>query len=78
MSSKYWIQRAIRKPRALRRSLAIPKGKKIPVTLLRAIISAKAGQTIRNPTKVGKRKIRVTRLLERRAICAFNLRKLRR
>mgnify|MGYP000244578828 CR=1 FL=1 len=72
-----WIQRAIKHRGALHRQLKIPPRKKIPVKLLKAIVRAKAGQTIRNPTKVGKRRIKVTRLLERRAILALTLRKLR-
>ena len=74
---KYWIQRAIKHPGALKRQLKIPKNKKIPVKLLEAIVRARAGQRIRNPTKTGKRIIKVTRKLERRAILALNLRKLR-
>ena len=74
---RYWIQRAIKHRGALHRQLKIPPRKKIPIKLLKAIVRAKAGQTIRNPTKVGKRRIKVTRLLERRAILALTLRKLR-
>ena len=41
MADKKWIQKAVKKPRALRKSLGIKKGKKIPAkTLARA---AKAG-----------------------------------
>lgn len=72
-----WIQRAIKEKGALHRQLKIPKSKKIPVKLLKKIVAARAGQTIRNPTKVGKRRIKVTRKLERRAILALTLRKLR-
>ena len=76
--TRYWIQKAIKNPGALKGQLGIPKEKKIPTKLLKAIIQAKAGETIRNPTKVGKRRIKVTRKLERRAILAMNLRRLRR
>jgi len=75
--TRYWIQKAIKHPGALKEQLGVPKEKKIPTKLLKAIIQAKAGETIRNPTKVGKRRIKVTRKLERRAICAMNLRRLR-
>jgi len=75
--ARYWIQRAIKHPGALKRQLKIPKDKKIPIELLKAIVRARAGETIRNPTSVGKRRIKVTRTLERRAILALNLRKLR-
>jgi len=41
MADKKWIQKAVKKPGALRKSLGIKKGKKIPAkTLARA---AKAG-----------------------------------
>ncbi len=61
---------------ALSRQLGIPEKKNIPVSLLNKIVGAKAGQTIMNPTKQGKRRIKVTRLLERRAIFARTLKKL--
>jgi hypothetical protein len=73
---RFWIRRAIKKPGALSRQLRIPIRAKIPTSLLRRIVRAKAGQTITNPTKVGKRRIKVTRLLERRASLALTLRKL--
>ena len=77
---KYWIQDALKgaKKGALRRQLQIPEGKRIPLTLLDAIISADVGDVIVNPTKTGKRRIHVTRLLERRAILARNLLRLKR
>lgn len=61
---------------ALSRQLGIPEKKNIPKSLLNKIVKAKAGQTITNPTKTGKRRIKVTRLLERRAIFARTLKKL--
>jgi hypothetical protein len=73
---KKWIQKAVNKPGTLHRQLEIPEGKKIPFALLNKIIAAKAGDIIVNPSKVGKRKIKVTRLLEQRAILARNLKKL--
>ena len=73
-----WIQKAKIKRGALSRQLGIPEEKNIPVTLLNRIIKARPGEVIRNPTKVGKRRIRVTRLLERRAILARNLKKIAR
>ncbi len=71
-----WIQKAVNKPGTLHRQLQIPEDKKIPVVLLDKIIKAKAGDVIVNPTKIGKGKIKVTRLLERRAILARNLKKI--
>ncbi len=58
---------------ALSRQLGIAIKDNIPKTLLNKIIKAKAGETIRNPTKSGKKRIKVTRLLEERAIFARTL-----
>ena len=76
MTSKRFIQKIHLKKGALSRQLKIPIKKNIPMSLLNKIIRAKAGQRIINPTKIGKRKIRVTRLLERRAIFARTLKRL--
>jgi hypothetical protein len=76
MRRRYWIQEAIKEKGALSRQLGIPEKKKIPKRLLKAIVKAKAGQTIRNPAKTGKRRIKVTRLLEKRASLALTLKKL--
>ncbi len=70
---KKFIRKAIKKPGSLSRQLGIPIKEDIPKTLLDKIIDAKAGDRIRNPTKVGNRTIKVTRLLERRAIFARTL-----
>ncbi|MEK6888696.1 MAG: hypothetical protein AABW80_01170 [Nanoarchaeota archaeon] len=77
---KLWIQKAIRKNRkgSLHKMLSIKLGENIPLTLISKIIKAKAGETIRNPSKSGKRIIKVTRLMERKAILARNLKKIKR
>ena len=67
---------AIHRPGKLHSDLGIIKGEKIPLKLLDSIIRAKAGQTIKNPTLKGKKRILVTRKIEQRAILARNLRKL--
>lgn len=74
---KMWIQRAIHKPGKLHSDLGISKEEKIPMSLLNVIIRAKAGQTIKNPTSKGRKRIKVTRKLEQRAILARNLKRLR-
>lgn len=74
--AKKFIQEIGIKKGALSRQLGIPEKENIPFTLLDKIIAAKAGQTITNPTKTGKRRIKVTRLLEQRAILARNLKHL--
>jgi hypothetical protein len=77
MMKKKWIGKAVRNPGALSRQLGIPVEKDIPMRLLDRIVSAKAGQTVMNPTGTGRGTIKVTRLLERRAILARNLKSLR-
>ena len=72
-----WIQKAIHRPGKLHSDLGISKDEKIPMKLLDAIVEAKAGQTISNPTSVGKKRILVTRKLEQRAILARNLKRIR-
>jgi len=59
----------IRRPvkTSLSKQIGISLKSDIPVTLLNKIISAKIGDTITNPTKTGKRRIKVTLLLKRRA-----------
>jgi hypothetical protein len=68
-----FIQTVGMKKGSLSRQLGIPEKKNIPITLLNKVIKAQAGETIINPTKSGKRIIKVTRLIERRAILAKNL-----
>jgi len=74
---RYWIQKAVKKPGALSRQLGIPIKKNIPISLLKKIRNAKIGSTITNPTKTGKRRIKVTRLLKKRAVLALTLKRLR-
>ena len=73
---KKFIKKIGIKKGVLSRQLNIPEEENIPMTLLNKIISAEAGQTIKNPTKIGKRVIKVTRKLERRAILARNLKRI--
>ena len=49
MAKKNWIQKAIKKPGALRKSLKIKKGQKIPLKKLKAAAkkSGKLGQRAR-------------------------------
>ena len=72
-----WIQKLHLKKGVLHRQLGIPQGQKIPLSLLNKIISAKAGETITNPASKGRKRIRVTRVLERRAILAKNLKEIK-
>jgi len=74
---KKWIQKAISRQGSLHKSLEIAPDKKIPMILLTMIIKTHAGETINNPTKTGKRRIKVTRAIEQRAILARNLKRLK-
>jgi len=71
--TRKWIQKAVRKRGALSRQLGIPEEKNIPITLLEKIKKAKIGSTVRNPTEQGKKRIKVTRLLKKRAVLAHTL-----
>lgn len=74
---KKWIQGALPKKGALSKQLEIPEKKDIPMTLLNKIINAKTNESITNPTKTGKHKIKVTLLLKRRASLAKNLKNIK-
>ena len=74
--TKKWIHKAVKKPGSLSRQLNIPEEQNIPKSLLQRIKSAKIGKTIKNPTKKGKRRIKVTRLLKKRAVLALTLKRV--
>lgn len=61
---------------ALHRSLKISQSERIPTTLLVRIVDAKLGNTIKNPTQTGKRRILVTTPLKRKANAALNARRV--
>ena len=50
MAKKNWIQKAIKKPGALRKSLKIKKGQKIPLKKLQA--AAKKGGKVRKRARL--------------------------
>jgi hypothetical protein len=70
---KKWIQKAIKKKGALSRQLDIPEEQNIPISLLGKIKKAKIGSVVKNPTGVGKKRIKVTRLVKQRATLAHTL-----
>jgi len=78
MSKKqtYWVSSAFKEETAgrLRRQLQMPKGKNIPITLLQKIKNSDIGTRITNPTKTGKKRLTVTRLLKKRAVLAHSAR----
>jgi len=71
-----WIQKVGMKKGALSKQLGIPEKEDIPMTLLNTIVAATPGDTIKNPTKTGKPKYKVTRLMERRSILARNFKNI--
>lgn len=75
-----WMQKAFKKKKkgALSRMLEIPEKQNIPFTLLEKIRVTDIGNVIGNPTKTGKRKIKITRLLKRRSVAALNVKRIRR
>lgn len=79
MAKKYWIQDAVKKGKkgSLHRQLGVPKNKTIPKALLNKIKATPIGKKIKNPAKTGKRRVKVTRLLKKRAVLAHTLRELK-
>lgn len=69
-----FIQKIRIKKGALHEQLGIPKSRKIPVGLLNKIGESRIGNHV---TYLGK-KIKVTRLLKRRALLAVKLKKVKR
>lgn len=74
---KYFIKNATKHKGALHRSLGIPRTKNIPTTLLDKIKMAKVGGYMYNPYSVGKRNIRITKVLKKRTNLALTLRKFK-
>lgn len=74
--SKKWIKGAVKTKGAFSKALGIPTDDNIPMTLINTIIEAKVGDVIDNPTHSGRRRIKITRKLERQAILAKNLKRV--
>jgi rubrerythrin len=62
----------------LHRQLDIPEDQKIPKSYLKKIKETPIGKTAENPTKTGKRSIKVTRQLKQRATLAHTAREVQR
>lgn len=78
MSKKKWIQEALKGSKrawSLSAMLDIPKKKNIPMTLLKKIVNTPIGETIKNPTSTGKKRIKITKKLKQKAIFAYNVKK---
>ena len=73
-----FIQEAVnqKKKGATHRMLGVPAGETIPFTFLEAIRTTPIGMRVKNPTKVGHRSVKVTRLLKARAVLALNLKRI--
>lgn len=72
-----WIKKSIRHRGGLSRQLGIKEKDNIPVSLLKKIKRAKPGTTLTNPTKTGKKRIRVTKKMKRRANLALTLKRMK-
>lgn len=75
---KLWIQGAnvMGHKGALSGELGIPVEDDIPFTLLEAIVGAKIGGVVVNPTQSGHARFRVTPLLKKRSVLALNLKRI--
>ena len=72
--SEQWMQEAFKKHTegSLHRQLGVPKNENLPISFLAKIVLTEINKTIKNPTKIGKKEVKVTRLLKRRAVAALN------
>jgi hypothetical protein len=77
--ARYWIQDAVSKHKkgSLHKQLGVPMNKRIPKRLLSRIKSADIGKTVHNPSRTGKRRVKVTGLLKKRAVLAYTLRRFK-
>ncbi len=71
-----FIQKIRMRKGALHKQLGISKDDKIPIELLNKIISAESGRVIKNPSKKGRKRIKVTGKLKKRANLAKNLKSI--
>jgi hypothetical protein len=74
----YWIPESVNKHKkgSLHRMLEVPKSEDIPFTLLEKIRNTPIGETIKNPVKTGKDKIKVTKLVKQRAVWGLNMKRI--
>jgi len=73
--AKKFIKKAALKKGALSRQLGIPENENIPITLLEKIKKAEIGTVVKNPTKLGKELIKVTKKLKKRAVLALTMKR---
>lgn len=78
MPKKKWVGKVFsRKPGALHKQLSISLDTRIPKTLLVTIQNADTGDVVKNPTKTGKPRYKVTTLMQRRVNLALTARRFR-
>ena len=71
-----WIQKTGLKKDVFSNQLGIHSKQKIPMALLNKIIAAKSGDIVKNSSNIGKKSIKVTPLLKKRAILVRNLKRI--
>lgn len=74
--SRLWIQKTGLKKNVFSNQLGIRSKQKIPMALLNKIIAAKQGDNVKNPTRIGRKSIKVTALLKKRAVLVRNLKRI--
>jgi len=72
--NQFWIKDVFDpcKQGLLHRQLKVPQNRRIPKTLLEEIKVTDLNERIKNPTKTGKRDIKVTRKLKKRVVAVWN------
>ena len=77
-NDEYWLQDAFegKKEGALHRMLGVPPSVTLPITWLEVIKKTKIGSRAWNPTQIGFKSVKVTRLLKQRAVAALNARRI--
>lgn len=77
----YWIQKVRSSSKVgsgvTHRMLGVPKSQKLPFTFLEEIRATPIGKWAKNPTQIGKPRVKVTPLLKKRAVLALNLKRAR-
>ncbi len=71
-----WIQKARLKKGVFSRQLGILEKEKIPDLLISRIIKSKKNRTITNPSRLGRKRIKITTLLKKRANLVRNLKRI--
>lgn len=72
---KLWIKRVVKPEEKglFHKQLGVPVKQRIPKTLVKEIVETPIGKKVRNPTKIGKKSMKVTRLMKQRAVFALNV-----